>query len=92
MPLPGIDLRTIARARTSRVGKSKTRSSIDPLLAGFSVRRNSPPRPTFSARAVLVWTADLHPTHMPFGARMRGCFRRFTRSAAMIAGYFSLGV
>src|SRR6202161_95004 len=74
IPLPGWKLRTMARARTWPLGKSKIKSLLEPAAAGSAVCRKRPPSPITSAREVQVCLADFQPTHMPLGARTRGYF------------------
>src|SRR5580658_2372809 len=74
MPLLGCRLRTMARARTCPLGKSKISSILEPSEGGVAVCRKRPPRPITSASDVQVCLADFQPTHMPLGARTRGYF------------------
>src|SRR6202162_4615882 len=86
IPLPGWKLRTIARARTWPLGKSKIKSMLEPAEAGVAVCRKRPPRPITSARDVQVCLADFQPTHMPLGARTRGYFLGILGSGDMGQG------
>src|SRR6202050_985130 len=74
IPLPGWKLRTMARARTWPLGKSKLNTRVEPSEAGLAGCRKRPPIPITSARDVQVCLADFQPTHMPLGARTRGYF------------------
>src|SRR5271167_4682619 len=87
MPLPGVVFRTIARPRTSPVGKSKINSIVEPCLGGVAACRKRPPRPMIPAHEVLVWPVDFQPTNIPLGARMRGYFRWIAGSGAMLKAY-----
>src|SRR6202451_4820252 len=84
MPLLGCRLRTMARARTCPVGKSKISSILEPSEGGFAVCKKSPPRPITSAMDVQVCLADFQPTHMPLGARTRGYLRGILGSGDML--------
>src|SRR5580698_2762521 len=86
IPLLGCRLRTMARARTWPVGKSKISSMLEPSEGGFAVCRKRPPRPITSASEVQVCLADFHPTHMPLGARTRGYFLGILGSGDMGQG------
>src|SRR5580693_6370061 len=84
IPLPGWKLRTMARARTWPLGKSKIKSMLEPAEAGFAVCRKRPPMPITSASEVQVCLADFQPTHMPLGARTRGYLRGILGSGDML--------
>lgn len=74
IPCSGAESRTIARARTSPVFRSRSSSMTVPSGSGFGVCRNNPPIPTTSARATPRCPADFQPTHVPFGVLWRGYF------------------
>src|ERR1700719_1258262 len=84
IPLPGRRLRTMARARTCPLGKSKIKSRLEPAEAGCAGWRKRAPSAITSAREVQVCLADFQPTHMPLGARTRGYLRGILGSGDML--------
>src|SRR5229473_1923181 len=83
MPLPGFTFLTMARARTSPPGTSKTIFNRVPMPGGSGVEINSPPSPTVATRDTDRPPACCHATSMPFGSATRG-YLRFTACDAWL--------
>src|ERR1700742_1229074 len=84
MPRPGLEWRTIARARISPAFRSKSSSITEPSDGGSGVCRNNPPRPTVSARETVRWPELFQATCIPLGALCRGYFLRLSCDDWMI--------
>src|ERR1700758_614370 len=76
MPLPGVEVRTSARARISPVVKSKTSSIVEPAAGGVAVHKNKPPNPIVPKRETVRPRADFQPTSAPSGPETRAYCRR----------------
>src|ERR1700688_4065945 len=91
MPSPGLIFFTMARARTSPPGTSKSNFTSVPTGAGSGVEINNPPSPSVTTRDIPRPSTHCHATNMPFGRATRTYLRFASLAVGLMTTLFDYG-
>src|ERR1700688_878755 len=91
MPSPGLIFFTMARARTSPPGTSKSNFTSVPTGAGSGVEINNPPSPSVTTRDIPRPSTHCHATNMPFGRATRTYLRFTSLAVGLMTTLFDYG-